>query len=80
MKIKHLIVSAVTAVTIVVTAFVLNAAGAFRSVADDIWKYEIEQAGASDYDILNRQENLKRPIMRESDLLKHVLDMTGILL
>jgi hypothetical protein len=50
MKIKHLIVSAVTAVTLVVTAFVLNAAGAFRSVADDIWKYEIEQAGASDYE------------------------------
>ncbi len=50
MKIKHLIVSAVTAVTLVVAAFVMNAAGAFRSVTDDIWKYEIEQAGASDYE------------------------------
>lgn len=51
MKIKHLIISAVTAVTLVVTAFVLNAAaGASRGVTDDIWKYEIEQAGASDYE------------------------------
>lgn len=51
MKIKHLITSAVTAVTLVVTAFVLNtAATVSRGVTDDIWKYEIEQAGASDYE------------------------------
>lgn len=50
MKINHLFISAMIAVTLVVTAFVHNIeAGVDKSDIDGIWKYEMEQAQSADY-------------------------------